>query len=81
MQGEDDFRKPDEQGEATWAQIMIGLLVDQFGFPLGLHSFKGNTAETTTILPVIDTLKSCTASRILRLWLTPRCLAVKIWQN
>ena len=32
---------------------MIGLLVDQSGFPLGLHSFEGNTAETKTILPVV----------------------------
>jgi transposase len=58
MQGEDDFRKPGMSKERRLEpQIMIGLLVDQFGFPLGLHSFKGNTAETTTILPVIDTFK------------------------
>lgn len=35
-------------------QIVIGLLVDQTGFPLGIHSFKGNMAETKTMLPVID---------------------------
>ena len=58
MQGEDDFRKPGMSKERRLEpQIMIGLLVDQFGFPLGLHSFKGNTAETTTILPVMDTFK------------------------
>lgn len=38
-------------------QIIIGLLVDQSGFPLGLHSFEGNTAETATILPVIEGFK------------------------
>jgi len=32
---------------------LIGLLVDQSGFPLDLHSFEGNTAETKTILPVV----------------------------
>jgi transposase len=35
-------------------QIIIGLLVDRNGFPLGLHSFEGNKAETKTILPVIE---------------------------
>ena len=37
---------------------MIGLLVDQYGFPLGLHSFEGNTAETKTILPVIEAFQA-----------------------
>src|SRR5664280_2367862 len=36
------------------SQIIIGLLVDRNGFPLGLHSFEGNKAETKTILPVIQ---------------------------
>jgi hypothetical protein len=58
MQEEDDFRKPGMSKERRLEpQIVIGLLVDQFGFPLGLHSFDGNTAETTTILPVIDAFK------------------------
>jgi transposase len=39
-------------------QIIIGLLVDQNGFPLGLHSFEGNKAETKTILPVIEAFKA-----------------------
>ena len=58
MQEEDDFRKPGMSKERRLEpQIVIGLLVDQFGFPLGLHSFDGNTAETTTILPVVDAFK------------------------
>jgi hypothetical protein len=58
VQEEDEFRKPGMSKERRLEpQIVIGLLVDQFGFPLGLHSFKGNTAETTTILPVIDAFK------------------------
>jgi len=53
-QVEDDFRKPGLSKERRLEpQIVIGLLVDQSGFPLGLHSFKGNTAETKTILPVV----------------------------
>ncbi|OGK15721.1 hypothetical protein A2774_00555 [Candidatus Roizmanbacteria bacterium RIFCSPHIGHO2_01_FULL_39_12c] len=35
-------------------QIVIGLLVNESGFPLGITSFEGNTAETKTIIPVID---------------------------
>jgi len=58
MQEEDDFRKSGMSKERRLEpQIVIGLLVDQLGFPLGLHSFEGNTAETTTILPVIDAFK------------------------
>ena len=39
-------------------QIIIGLLVDQNGFPLGLQSFEGNKAETKTILPVIEAFQA-----------------------
>jgi transposase len=34
-------------------QIIVGLLVDPLGFPLGLHEFSGNKAETLTIVPVV----------------------------
>lgn len=54
IQQEDDYRKSGISKERRLEpQIVIGLLVDQSGFPLGLHSFKGNTAETKTILPVV----------------------------
>lgn len=54
VQQEDDYRKPGISKERRLEpQIVIGLLVDQSGFPLGLHSFEGNTAETKTILPVV----------------------------
>jgi len=57
-QEEDDYRKPGMSKERRIEpQILIGLLVDQSGFPLGLHSFEGNTAETNTILPVVETFK------------------------
>lgn len=57
-QKEDDYRKPGMSKERRLEpQIIVGLLVDQNGFPLGLHSFEGNTAETTTILPVIEEFK------------------------
>ena len=35
-------------------QITIGLLTDQGGFPLMVIAFEGNTAETRTMLPVIE---------------------------
>ncbi|ALG27802.1 hypothetical protein AOZ07_01495 [Glutamicibacter halophytocola] len=35
-------------------QIQVGLLVDPAGFPLELHKFEGNKAETTTIIPVLE---------------------------
>lgn len=55
VQKEDEYRKPGLSKERRLEpQIVIGLLVDQSGFPLGLASFEGNTAETKTILPVIN---------------------------
>lgn len=55
VEREDGYRKPGLSKERRLEpQIVIGLLVDQDGFPLGLESFEGNTAETKTILPVIN---------------------------
>ena len=54
IQAEDEYRKPGLSKERRLEpQIIIGLLVDQNGFPLSLQSFEGNKAETKTILPVI----------------------------
>jgi hypothetical protein len=59
VQEEDTYRKPGMSKERRLEpQIIIGLLVDQYGFPLALHSFEGNTAETKTILPVVETFQS-----------------------
>lgn len=58
IQKEDSYRKPGMSKERRLEpQIIVGLLVDQHGFPLALHSFEGNTAETKTILPVVDQFK------------------------
>lgn len=55
VEREDNYRKPGLSKERRLEpQIVIGLLVNQIGFPLGLTSFEGNTAETKTILPVIN---------------------------
>ena len=59
VQEEDDYRKPGMSKERRLEpQIIIGLLVDRNGFPLGLQSFEGNKAETKTILPVIEAFKA-----------------------
>lgn len=59
VQEEDAYRKPGMSKERRLEpQIIIGLLVDRNGFPLGLHSFEGNTAETKTILPVIEAFQA-----------------------
>lgn len=59
VQEEDGYRKPGLSKERRLEpQIILGLLVDQNGFPLGLHSFEGNKAETKTILPVIEAFQA-----------------------
>ena len=58
IQEGDNYRKPGLSKERRLEpQIIIGLLADQTGFPLGIHSFEGNKAETATILPVIESFK------------------------
>ncbi len=38
-------------------QVQVGLLVDPGGFPLEVHLFEGNKAETTTLVPVLQTFQ------------------------
>lgn len=55
----DGFREPGYSKERRLEpQITIGLLTDTTGFPLRLHAFEGNTAETKTMLPVIDKFRT-----------------------
>lgn len=56
---EDTYRKVGYSKERRVdPQIVVGLLVDRAGFPLEVHSFEGNTAETHTILPVIQAFQA-----------------------
>jgi transposase len=65
IQKEDEYRKPGLSKERRLEpQIIIGLLVDQNGFPLGLQSFEGNKAETKTILPVIEAFQAHRLSKV-----------------
>jgi transposase len=51
----DGFREPGFSKERRLEpQITVGLLTDMRGFPLQVHAFDGNTAETKTIIPVIS---------------------------
>lgn len=51
----DGFREPGFSKERRLdPQITIGLLTNQSGFPLMAHAFEGNTAETKTMVPVIE---------------------------
>jgi hypothetical protein len=51
---EDELRKVGFSKERRVdPQIIVGLLVDRTGMPLEIGCFEGNTAETTTIVPII----------------------------
>ena len=51
---EDDLRKTGLSKEHRIdPQVQAGLLVDTSGFPLEVHLFEGNKAETTTLIPVL----------------------------
>jgi hypothetical protein len=50
----DGFREPGFSKERRLEpQITVGLLTDARGFPLMVHAFEGNKAETRTMLPVV----------------------------
>ena len=53
---EDDYRIPgfNKDGKHQQPQIMIGLLVSSFGYPIGYQIFEGNTSETKTLIPVLE---------------------------
>lgn len=55
---EDDLRKIgySKDGKHQHPQIMIGLLVSSNGYPIAYQIFEGNTAETKTLLPAIESI-------------------------
>jgi len=56
---EDDLRKVGMSKEhRVDPQIQVGLLVDPGGFPLELHVFEGNKAETKTLIPVLEAFQA-----------------------
>lgn len=56
---EDELRKTgfSKEGRHQNPQIVLGLLVSQYGYPLAYDIFEGNKFEGHTMLPVIDAFK------------------------
>lgn len=56
---EDDFRITGFSKDAKHQQpqIMIGLLVSNYGYPIGYQIFEGNTSETKTLIPVLESFQ------------------------
>jgi transposase len=57
---EDDYRITgfSKDGKHQQPQIMIGLLVGNHGYPIGYQIFEGNTSETKTLIPVLETFQN-----------------------
>ena len=53
---EDDFRKIgfSKDGKFKNPQIMLGLLVGEYGYPIGYELFEGNTYEGHTLIPILE---------------------------
>jgi transposase len=56
---EDDFKIPgySKDGKNHHPQIIIGLLVGSHGYPIGYELFEGNTSETKTLIPVLESFQ------------------------
>ncbi len=56
---EDEYRIPgfNKDGKHQQPQIMIGLLVSNHGYSIGYQIFEGNTSETKTLIPLLETFQ------------------------
>ena len=56
---EDDYRITgfSKDGKHQQPQIMIGLLVSSHGYPIGYQIFEGNTSETKTLIPILESFQ------------------------
>ncbi len=56
---DDDYRIAgfNKDGKHQQPQIMIGLLVSSHGYPIGYQIFEGNTSETKTLIPVLESFQ------------------------
>ena len=56
---EDDFRRNgfSKDNKVGQPQVLVGLVVNEIGFPIYYDVFKGNTFEGKTILPIILGIK------------------------
>jgi transposase len=46
-----------KDGKPQQPQIMIGLLVGENGYPIGYEIFEGNTSETKTLIPILESFQ------------------------
>lgn len=55
----DEFRVSgfSKDGKHEHPQILIGLLVSSQGYPIGYELFEGNTSESRTLLPVLESYR------------------------
>ncbi|MEK7173029.1 MAG: IS1634 family transposase [Patescibacteria group bacterium] len=60
----DALRKPgfSKDGKSNQPQIIVGLMVNNLGFPVGYEMFKGNKFEGHTMIPVIKDF--CTKNNV-----------------
>lgn len=57
-ENEDSLRKVGMSKERRVdPQVTVGLLTDTSGFPLAVHLFEGNKAETRTLIPVLTAFR------------------------
>ena len=57
-ENEDEFREVGMSKERRVdPQIVVGMLTTASGFPLDVQSFTGNTAETRTLIPVLESFR------------------------
>ena len=56
---DDDYRISgfSKDGKHQQPQIMIGLLITTQGYPIGYQIFEGNTSETKTLIPVLESFQ------------------------
>ncbi|HKZ36953.1 MAG TPA: IS1634 family transposase [Chryseolinea sp.] len=56
----DDLRKPgfSKDGKSNQPQIIVGLMVNSLGFPVGYEIFEGNKFEGHTMIPSIQAFRS-----------------------
>lgn len=59
IDNEDELRKTgfSKEGKHQHPQIVLGLLVSQYGYPLAYDIFEGNKFEGHTMLPVLNNFK------------------------
>lgn len=59
IEQEDELRKTgfSKDGKAQHPQIVLGLLVSEYGYPLAYEIFEGNKYEGHTLIPVLEAFK------------------------